>query len=373
MFKVSFFPQASKIIEWPAGQPGQLDTALLASLSDQIYLAEKSPLARKTRPVIAQGETVKQKVADVTLQLTNLYFCLLKGGKVLGRTVAVINRDRVIFGDVSIDWRNPRKNHKFRGWKIVRSPTYLPGKSLCLAATGAETFFHLLFDSLSRVWVAERAGYALRDFDYLIVQQDTPMLRRFLELLGGNFPRLVDLSKVRNVRCESLFIGSYQSAPGHYHPDFLAWLRNRMKKRKQEETFSPGKILFFSRAHAGSRRLLNEEEIEKVLPRGTVERVSLEKLTLDEQLDLFQQAGAVVAPHGGGLSHLAWARPGLPVLELFPAGFFNACYWELASSVGAHYGCLEGQAAGSGVLANRDFTISPGLVQESFQNLVKGS
>lgn len=371
MIKFSFFPQASKIVEWPAGQPGQLDTALLASLSDRVFLAEQSPLAHKPRPALAVGETIKQKATDVTLQLTNLYFCLLKMGKVLGRTVAVINQGGVIFGDVSIDWRNPRKNHKFRGWKFVRSPTYLPGKSLCLAATGAETFFHLLFDSLGRVWIAERAGYALKDFDYLIVQEDTPMLRRFLELLGGNKPCLVDLSKARNVRCENLFVGSYQSAPGHYHPDFLAWLRTRIKNRITRTSCNSEKTLFFSRANAGSRRLLNENEVVQSFPSGTIQRVCLEEYPLDGQLDLVLQARAVVAPHGGGLSHLAWVRPGLPVLEIFPPGFFNACYWELASAVGARYGCLEGEGAGSGALANRDFTISPDLVQDSFRFLSK--
>lgn len=367
----SFLPLGRRIEPWPAGPPGKLNPSLLASLADEVFLAQTSPVARRTPPLFMAGETIKKHTGELSTQLTNIYFCRLQDGRVVSPPVAVINRGKDIFGDISVDWRHPRTNHKYRGWKLVRSPLQLPGKSLCLAATGAETFFHLLFDSLGRLWIAEKAGFRPQDFDHLIVQQDTPLLRRFLELLGVGTDRLVDLSRVRHVRCKNLFVGSYQSALGHYHPGFLDWLRTRTQNRpKQREEYCK-KVLFLSRARAGSRRLLNEEEIENAFPRGFVHRVFLENHTLDEQLDLFCQATAVVAPHGGGLTHLAWARAGLPVLELFPEGFFNACYWELASSVGAPYGCAEGETAGRGNAATRDFTISPKLVHDSLLRVAK--
>ena len=368
----SFLPLARRIEPWPAGPPGHLDHSLLGSLADEVFLAETSPVAQRTPPRIMVGETTKKHTSELSAQLTNLYFCVLRDGRVVSPPVAVINRHNDIFGDISIDWRHPRTNHKYRGWKFVRSPLNLSGKSLCLASTGAETFFHMVFDSLGRLWVAEKAGFRIQEFDYLIVQQDTPLLRRFLEILGAGSSRLVDLSKVRHVRCENLFIGSYQSAMGHYHPGFFDWLRSRTQNRSRYEAASSEKILFLSRAQAVSRRLLNEEEIERAFPLKSIHRISLEKYTLEEQLDLFHQAAAVVAPHGGGLSHLAWARPGLPVLELFPKGFFNACYWELASSVGAPYGCVEGESTETGIAATRDFTIFPKLVRDSFLQLVEG-
>lgn len=365
----SFLPLGRRIEPWPAGPPGKLNLPLLTTMADEIYLAETSPVAQKTPPVVAAGEFMSKQTRELTAQFTNLYFCLLRQGRVVCPPVAVINRRKDIFGDISVDWRHPRTNHKYRGWKFVRSPLRLSGNSLCLAATGAETFFHLLFDSLGRLWVSERAGFRPQDFDHLIVQQDTPLLRRFLELLGVGTDRLVDLSKVRHVRCENLFAGSYQSGPGHYHPEFLKWLRCRMQTRQSTATRTSKKAIFLSRRNANSRRLINEEELINTFPFENIHRVSLERLTLDEQLDLFQQATAVVAPHGGGLSHLAWARPGLPVLELFPPGFFNACYWELASAVGARYGCAEGEGAGKGTAATQSFYISPNLVQELFSKI----
>ena len=372
MIRLQFFPQASKIVEWPAGPPGQLDSAFLSSLADKVFLAETSPLVTKTPPAIAVGKTIRKQLTNVPSQLTNLYFCLLKNSKVLGRTVAVINKDKVIFGDISIDWRHPRINHKYRGWKFVHTPLYLRGRTLCLAATGAETFFHLLFDSLGRVWVAEKAGFNLRDFDNLIVQQDTPPLRRLLKLFTGEVPQLVDLSKVRHVQCEDLFVGSYQSAPGHYHPDFLFWLRSKFPHRANFRIEDSRKTIFLSRALAKSRRLLNEDAIIQCFPPRSILKVCLEKHSLDEQLDFFLHAHSVIAPHGAGLSHLTWLQRNLPVLELFPSGFFNACYWELASGVGLQYGCIEGDCAKSEMATSQNFTVSPNLVRDYFFQLLAG-
>jgi hypothetical protein len=366
---VSFLPLARQINPWPAGPPGHLNHSLLASLADEIFLAERSPVAQKIPPAIYAGDFIKQHANDFTTELPNLYFCQLRGGQVVSPPVAVINRHKDIFGDISLDWRHPRTNHKYRGWKFVRSPTYLPGKSLCLAATGAETFFHLLFDSLSRIWISEKAGFKLQHFDHLIVQQDTPLLREFLKLFGGHIPSIIDLSKVRHVKCESLFVGSYQSAPGHFHPQYVSWLRKHAQGSVSSVSGNSGKVLFLSRSRARSRRLLNEDEVIQILPKELVMPVSLEKYTLYEQISLLRGAVGVIAPHGGGLSNLAWAFQPINVLELFPADFFNGCYWELSNVIGAKYAYLEGKSFGLEIPANRNFKVSPSLVSDTFQYL----
>ena len=206
------------------------------------------------------------------------------------------------------------------------------------------------------------------------MQQDTPLLRRFLELLGIGTDRLVDLSKVRHVLCENLFACSYQSGPGHYHPEYISWLRTRgLTRPRNGETKTPRKIIFLSRQHADSRRLVNENQVIEAFGTESIQLVSLEKHSLDQQLDFFLKAEGVVAPHGAGLSHLIWAQPNLPVLELFPSDFFNACYWELASVVGALYGCAAGESTKKGNVSNRDFFVPPKLVCEVFAQIKRVS
>jgi len=54
------------------------------------------------------GNTIKKYAGELSVQLTNLYFYRLRDGQVVSPPVAVINRGRDIFGDISVDWRPPK-------------------------------------------------------------------------------------------------------------------------------------------------------------------------------------------------------------------------------------------------------------------------
>jgi len=106
------------------------------------------------------------------------------------------------------------------------------------------------------------------------------------------------------------------------------------------------KRLYISRNDARLRRVLNEERLLPMLQSYGFERVVLGKLPIERQVALFRNAEAVVAPHGAGLAHLAWAKPGTRVREFFPdldangARVQNASFnfWLISQLVGLDYG-----------------------------------
>ncbi|MBU6149138.1 MAG: DUF563 domain-containing protein [Verrucomicrobia bacterium] len=344
-FRIPFLPMGKRIVEWPAGRPEDptLDLDLLQILADQVLFAEKGPRIIRQAPVFASGDLAPKMTQTESIQLPNIYLALLMGGRVLGRTVAAINRAGTIFGDISIDWRHPRRNHKYRGWKLVRSPIHLKGRTLCLAATGAETFSHLLFDSLGRLWLAEEAGLEPDFFDFLIVQNNSETLRAFLNFLGWGKSQVLDLSQERHFLCDQLYVASYQSGIGHYHPRFIDWLRRRVLSFFRDIDSPSPRWIFISRAGAGSRRLLNEMELF-YLARNyqDFQLALLETMPLGKQIQYFLNAKGVVAPHGAGLTHLCWTPSKTPTLEFFPDNFFNAYYWDLASTLNNPYACVQG-------------------------------
>ncbi|MBU6149258.1 MAG: DUF563 domain-containing protein [Verrucomicrobia bacterium] len=364
---IPFLPQADSIIPWPAGPPDAKvpDASLLNSLVDNVYLLESSPLIRRSAPVFCKGEACQKSTRILDVKLATIYFSLLRNAKVLGRTVAVINKTRVILGDVSIDWRFPRTNHRFRGWKFLPYPKKVSGKTLCLAATGAETFSHLLFDSLSRIWLAEKSGFSPKDFDFLLVQNDSPALKSFLYLFGwGDLPTL-NLSKLRHLSFSDLYVGSYQSGIGHYHPQFIRWVRKKVLSNKIIPKYKSS-LIFLTRSDANSRRLLNENEILKAFSKnGTVQILTLKNMSLFEQIGHFLNTQGVIAPHGAGLTHLIWAPSNIPVLEFFPEGFFNGYYWELASAVKQNYLCLEGKNNQGGERQTSDYFVDLNDINEA--------
>ena len=67
-----------------------------------------------------------------------------------------------------------------------------------------------------------------------------------------------------------------------------------------------------------ARSVDNFEGIRSLLQNFDVEPVSLEKLSISEQVNLFSKADLVVAEHGAGLVNTIFMRPGSTVVEVFP-------------------------------------------------------
>jgi hypothetical protein len=78
------------------------------------------------------------------------------------------------------------------------------------------------------------------------------------------------------------------------------------------------KRIYVSRNDARLRRVSNEDRILPILEAHGFQRVILKGMPLAAQAQYFQQAEAIVAPHGAGLAHTAWCKPGTQVIEFFP-------------------------------------------------------
>jgi capsular polysaccharide biosynthesis protein len=82
-----------------------------------------------------------------------------------------------------------------------------------------------------------------------------------------------------------------------------------------------------------NRRVDNEAELMDYLSGRGFEMVDAGKLSALEQIETFAQASVIVGAHSAGLVNLTFASPGAAVVELFPSGGVNTCYWKLAESV----------------------------------------
>ena len=256
-----------------------------------------------------------------------------------GMPVAVINRHGTLLGDVSIDWRFPRIKHKFLYPSLRFGRRQLAGRTLMLAATGAETFSHFLFDSISRGFLLEECGLHFRDFNHIIINNlESPFQRELLIKLGIRPSQLVCLATSKTIRCDELILPSYPSGLGQYHPGALNWLRKTFLSSASNSRLA--ERIFISRSMAKSRRIVNESQVDEVLARHGFRKVFLERLPILEQFTLFSTASHIIAPHGAGLANLAFSSEGTRVLELFARGSLNACYWTLSNYVGVKYQCL---------------------------------
>jgi capsular polysaccharide biosynthesis protein len=184
-----------------------------------------------------------------------------------------------------------------------------------------------------------------------------------LKLLRSLLPENATLtqSKSRVLRADRFLALPYitRSASGYVLPQAIQRLQEAAR-----QTFGilpvdrPRQLILISRRKAALRRVLNEDELlEALKPRG-FRRLDLEDLPLKEQVALFQDARAVVAPHGAGLTNLLFSQPACKVVELF-AGDATPHYRHLCQAADLSYADVVGS---HGRDKNADFLVDVAAV-----------
>jgi len=95
-------------------------------------------------------------------------------------------------------------------------------------------------------------------------------------------------------------------------PHLAPWLR--VMKNILKVGYERKRKIFVSREDAKTRKLVNAEKLLMAL-KGW-ETVTLENLSIKEQVRCFSEASHVVSTHGAGLTNLLWCEPGTKVIEI---------------------------------------------------------
>ena len=116
----------------------------------------------------------------------------------------------------------------------------------------------------------------------------------------------------------------------------------------QEEAPAPRRRIFISRQKVKRRRLLNEEQIWRILEPLGFERVLMEELPFEAQVELMKDTRVLVGSHGAGLTNMIFCAPETQVLEIADLSFPNPNFYALASGLGHDYWLAEGEPVGEG-------------------------
>lgn len=209
-------------------------------------------------------------------------------------------------------------------------------------------YFHWVFESLVRLEGVERYRERTGRSPTLVLGPDPPSWQReTLELLGYGPDEWVAWDRQR-ARVDRLVVPTVRRGEV-LSPGAVRWLRERVRTRLRAERFpDPGAFpdrVYVSRADATRRRVENEAAVVDALAERGFARVVLSELSVPEQAALFAGADVVVAPHGAGLTNLAYADDPV-VVELFRDGDVRGQYYQLAKVLDFEYHYLVGDSTG---------------------------
>lgn len=224
-------------------------------------------------------------------------------------------------------WREPASRHPLLSAMRFPAAQALPGVSLSLATLDAEGFYHFLFESLPRLWLARDH---IARIDHMLVSgaRQAPV-EAWLARAGIAPEKIVWLHPLAHYRCEQLLfatrpIRNYQPTP---------WVRDALRSLVHaSQPTQAERWLWISRADASSRHLQWEDTLLARFPR--FEKHTFNGLAPEAQMDLLASAAVIGGPHGAGLSNLVFAPAGVRLVEFFPDAAIQPLYARLAQVAG---------------------------------------
>lgn len=99
--------------------------------------------------------------------------------------------------------------------------------------------------------------------------------------------------------------------------------------------------VFISRK--GTRRLINEDEVEQALQEYGFQKLYFEDIPISEQWSITKNAKAIVGMHGAALSSLVFNRNAVKVVELFHPGYVVDMYRWITNAIGGTWCGVSGQ------------------------------
>jgi capsular polysaccharide biosynthesis protein len=208
---------------------------------------------------------------------------------------------------------------------------------------GAEgDYDHAMLDGLARL-AAVPSNYLAATESLLVPQGGACQadMLGFLDLPPSIAIRPVGLTETLLI--ETLILPLSVGGEAAFHPCVLDFFHGVSANVPPSARRLPRRFAI-DRRGPNRRSLRNETEVLQALVRHGFVPVRLEELSLAEQICLFRQAEAIVAPQGVGLANLGFARPGCIVVELMPDSRVDWRFRNLAALAHLQYDCVLGRA-----------------------------
>ncbi|MEL4896073.1 glycosyltransferase family 61 protein [Crocosphaera sp. Alani8] len=216
--------------------------------------------------------------------------------------------------------------------------------------------YHCLIDYIPRIYLLDQHEYNNQEIKLLLCSLPTKTENFFLKkMLPENIkPMIVDPNKLYSL--ERVIFPSMMTSQkiGYLPPLYVDYLMSKvapLRKRNKKNR------IFISRSKSRNRRILNENELMSLLEDYGFKKYYLEELSIEEEIELFYDAEAVISPHGAGLANLIFSS-NIKVLELFPKPEISFYYYFLCKSVNHDYHYWSNPKSLTKGRKNENFTVN---------------
>ncbi len=278
---------------------------------------------------------------ELQTKLSATYVFSMPNGRVWGKNAIIITPDGKLLSDVSKQLGSRIiENRIFRRFKL---PKLIKTKNVVgvLATDRGDTFFHWFFDVLPRLYLIDYID--LKIDKYIINYSNKLYQDQTLKILGIDKEKIIPSDDNLYLEASILIVPSWINNVSGNMPD---WACEFLRKKFLPEIKNYDKSferIYISRNKATKRKIINEERVFNFLSRYGFKKVFLEDIEFIKQVEIFQSAKIIIAPHGAGLVNLVFCKPKTRVIEIFFPRYINTCYFALSNQINLDYYYLLGE------------------------------
>ena len=288
--------------------------------------------------VIPQGK------AWITPQINDWNVC---------KAIAIITPDNQLLADVSRDYPgqlpgctsyHPSQHQIFQQNQLPPLQN-IEGSVAVLSGLSGHIYFHWMVDILPRIELLKRSKIDFNKIDKFLVNSiRLPFQKETLQRLGIPLNKVIESDCFPHLQATQLIVPSFAGYLGWLEPWAIDFLRQQFLPTKITVKSDFPQRIYISRKNARHRRVLNETEVMEKLSQYGFISIQLESLTFSEQVALFSQAKAIIAPHGSGLTNIVFCHSSAKVAEFVSPHYNRHYYWIISQYLGLEHYCLTGEA-----------------------------
>lgn len=267
------------------------------------------------------------------------YVLSIKNGTVYPADNAVITDDGFLLGDF-LDMARPI-NSWISYLKGESRPEATLNKNIAVLLSPRNDYFHWITETLPRIYLLIKSKQ-WRDVDLFLLNNYVHRYQReSLAIFGIGEDRIVTADQYKSIKARRLIVPSSWLEM----PKWACLAVRNILLRCNNAAVACGLFnkIYISREDAHWRKLGNEGEVWGLLKGCGFQKIVLKNMPLQDQVNIFSCADAVIAPHGAGLSNIIFCRKKAKIIEFFPPHYIMPMYWKISNYLGLDYGYIIGE------------------------------
>ena len=197
---------------------------------------------------------------------------------------------------------------------------------LTQGASGHNNYAHWMLDVLPRIKLL-LSKMLISEIKNIYVTKLNKFQNQSFSFLGLKTFKIIDPNIFRHVKADQIisvshpyyFKKTWFYAQSNLPSWIIKFLRNDISKKVKFKKKSYKRI-FIDRSDSlqNHSKLINNTEVIKYLKSKRYKCLRLTELNLKDQISIFKNCNTIIAPHGAGLTNIAFCKKNTKVIEIIP-------------------------------------------------------